>query len=228
MARNNPGILVYRRMDDVEEAVALRQNITTIGRADTCTLQIALPVVSRLHARVELQHERYVLFDEGSANGTFVNGRRVAQGQHLRTGDEIWLGSDEVALRFSDPEQTLMVRPNGAPPALAIDAQARMVHVYGAPTQLSPLEYGLLLHLAVHAGSVCTREECFAAVWGQPYDHGTCKDSLNACVAKLRRNLRATARAAGHAPPAVVAVPRVGFRLDADVAFATAAADPAH
>jgi DNA-binding response OmpR family regulator len=223
MARNNPGILVYRRVDDVEEAVELRQDVTTIGRSDTCTLRIALPIVSRLHARVEVQHDRYMLFDEGSANGTFVNGKRLAQGQQLNTGDEIWLGSDEVVLHFSDPEQTLMVQPNDVAPALAIDEQARAVHVYGTPAQLSPLEYGLLLHLATHPGTVCTREGCFLAVWDQQYDHATCKDSLNACVAKLRRNLRAAADASGHAAPDVVAVPRVGFRLDADVAFETAA-----
>ncbi len=228
VARNNPGILAYQRTDEVEESIELRQDVTTIGRSDTCTLRIPFPIISRLHARIELQHDRYVLFDEGSANGTFVNGKRLEQGQHLNTGDEIWLGSEEVVLHFSDPEQTLMVQTNHAPPTLTIDEHARTVHVYGSPVQLSPLEYGLLLHLANHAGTVCTREGCFLAVWGQPYDPLTCKDLLNACVAKLRRNLRATAQAAGQAPPEVVTVPRVGFRLDADVTFEAAAEEFTH
>ncbi|MEP7188813.1 MAG: hypothetical protein ABI901_06470, partial [Roseiflexaceae bacterium] len=58
------------------------------------------------------------------------------------------------------------------------------------------------------------------AVWGQPYDHATCEDALNACIAKLRRNLRAAADSAGQEPPQITTVQRVGFRLDSDVAFA--------
>lgn len=223
MARNKPGILVYRRADDAEERLDLRQDITTIGRSDACTLRIAFPTVSRLHARIELQHDRYMLYDAGSANGTFVNGNRISQGQQLSTGDRLWLGSEETALLFSDPEQTMMVQPAG-PPALALDEQARTVQVFGVPAQLSPLEYGLLLHLASNPGTVCTREGCYLTVWGQPYDHATCKDSLNACVAKLRRNLRATAQPDGKEPPEIVTIPRVGFRLDADVTFETTAA----
>ena len=89
-----------------------------------------------------------------------------------------------------------------------------------SPVQLSPLEYGLLLHLAHNPGTVCTREGSFLAVWGQPYDHATCEDALNACIAKLRRNLRAAAESAGQEPPQITTVQRVGFRLDSDVAFA--------
>lgn len=222
MARNKPGLLVYRRADDAEALLELRQDITTIGRSDACTLHIPFPTISRLHARIELQHDRYMLYDAGSANGTFINGNRLSQGQQLSTGDRIWLGSEDVALLFSDPEQTMMVQPSG-PPAIAIDEQARTVQVFGAPVQLSPLEYSLLLHLASNPGTVCTREGCFLTVWGQTYDHETCKDALNACVAKLRRNLRATAQIDGHEPPEIITIPRIGFRLDADVAFETAA-----
>lgn len=221
MARTKPGTLLYRRPDDSEERLDLRHDVTTIGRSDTCTLRITFPTVSRLHARVELQHDRYMLFDAGSANGTFINGERVSNGHQLSTGDTIWLGSPEIVLTFSDPEQTLLVHPNSAPP-ITIDEQARTVQVYEQPVQLSPLEYSLLLHLAHNPGTVCTRESCFLTVWGQPYDHATCKDALNACVAKLRRNLRATAQQAGQEPPEVVTVPRIGFRLDTAVAFADA------
>lgn len=220
MARATPGLLIYQRADGGEERVQLRQDVTTLGRSDSCTLPIALPTVSRLHARIELQHDRYVLFDAGSANGTFVNGKRITGGQQLSTGDVIWLGAEDVALGFSDPEETLVMRPNIGPPPLFIDDDAHTVKVYGLPAQLSPLEYGLLLHLASNPGTVCTREGSFLAVWGQPYDHTTCEDALNACIAKLRRNLRSAAQSAGQEPPAITTVQRIGFRLDADVTFA--------
>ncbi len=107
-----------------------------------------------------------------------------------------------------------------AVPPLYIDEDAHIVQVYGVLADLSPLEFNLLLHLATNPGTVCTREGSFLAVWGQPYDHATCEDALNACIAKLRRNLRTAAQATGHEPPAITTVQRVGFRLDADVAFA--------
>lgn len=220
MARTKPGLLAYRYPDGTEDRIQLAQDVTTLGRSDSCAVVFPFPTVSRLHARIELQHDRYMLFDTGSANGTFVNGQRIEQGQQLCTDDEIWLGSSDVALSFFDPEETMSVSLNSIPPALFIDESARSVQVYGMPVQLSPLEYGMLLYLASNPGTVCTRESCFLTVWGQPYDHDICEDALNACIAKLRRNLRATAQTVGREAPPIATIPRIGFRLDADVAFA--------
>jgi DNA-binding response OmpR family regulator len=181
---------------------------------------VPLPTVSRLHARIELQHDRYMLFDNDSANGTFVNGQRIVQGLQLSTGDEIWLGTREACMVFSDPDETVQVTVAAAAAPLEIDEGARVVAVYGTPVPLGPLEYGLLRYLANNPGTVCTREACFLNVWGQPYDPLTCEDALNACVTRLRRNLRATAEQNGHEPPAITTIPRVGFRLDADVVYA--------
>lgn len=223
MARSAPGVLTYRLAEGDEQRIKLHDEVTTLGRSASCVVVIVLPVISRLHARIELQHDRYVLFDAGSANGTFVNGKRIEQPAQLSTGDEIWLGSADVALHFADPEETLVMLPSVSPAPLFIDEDARTVLVFGQPVQLSPLEYGMLLHLAHNPGTVCTREGTFLAVWGQPYDHATCEDALNACIAKLRRNLRSAAEAAGQEPPAITTVQRVGFRLDSAVAFAPGA-----
>ncbi|HET9222590.1 MAG TPA: FHA domain-containing protein [Roseiflexaceae bacterium] len=220
MARATPGLLTYRGPDGSDERFLMRQDVITLGRSDSCAVVIAHPIVSRLHARIELQHDRYLLFDAGSANGTFVNGARIEQGHQLSTGDTIWLGSEDATLAFSDPEETLVMQASVKPPALYIDEDARTVKVHNIAVQLSPLEYSLLLHLANNPGTVCTREGCFLAVWKQPYDQATCEDALNACIAKLRRNLRAAAEQAGQEPPPITTVQRVGFRLDADVAFA--------
>src|SRR5215213_1985423 len=127
MARATPGILTYRRADGAEERIKLREDLTTLGRSDSCAVVIALPVISRLHARIEMQHDRYLLFDAGSANGTFLNSRRIDQGVQLSTGDEIWLGSSDVALRFSDPEETLVMPANVMPAPIFIDEDARTV-----------------------------------------------------------------------------------------------------
>lgn len=217
MARTKAGMLSYRA-GGIEGPIELRQEVTTLGRSDTCDIVIPLATVSRLHARIELEHERYLLFDAGSANGTFLNGSRIEHGYELHTGDEIWLASPEATLTFADPDETVMIALD-SPAPLVIDEQAHSVCIYAAPVQLSPLEYRLLAYLAANRGTVCTREACFLAAWGQPYDHATCEDALNNCVSKLRRNLRATAEPAGHEPPAIITIPRIGFRLDAEAIF---------
>lgn len=219
MARTQPGSVVVQGPDGAGRRFSLDQDVTTLGRSDTCAIVIALPTVSRLHARIELEHERYVLFDAGSANGTFLNGQRIEHGYELHTGDTVWLGSPEAALAFSDPDETAMVSLAEGQ-MLVIDEQSHQALVHGSPAALSPLEFRLLVYLASNRGTVCTREACFLAAWGQPYDHATCEDALNNCVSKLRRNLRATADLAGRAAPAIVTIPRVGFRLDADSRFA--------
>ena len=219
MARVRPGTLLYYQDTQNEAYLPLDQDVTTIGRSVSCDVVIPLSIVSRLHARIELQHDRYVLSDAGSANGTFVNGVRIEQGYQLSTNDEIWLGSPEAKMSFADPDETLgVVLSSGAPP-LVIDEEARIVHVYGLPIQLTTLEYELLDYLACQPRKVCTREECFLAVWHQPYNHLTCEHALNACIARLRRNLRAAAMQAGLPTPEITTIKRIGFRLDSEVRF---------
>jgi pSer/pThr/pTyr-binding forkhead associated (FHA) protein len=226
MARARPGLLAYRSPDGTEQQIELAQDEITIGRSETCTIVLPFSTVSRLHARIELQHNRYVLSDAGSANGTYLNGERIKHGHQLSTGDEVWMGTSTVALTFSDPDETMQVSLTSGPPPLFIDENGRVVQVYGMPVQLSTLEYDLLLYLAHHPRMVCTREECFLAVWGQPYDHATCEDALNACMARIRRNLRAGAQSVGQETPQITTIQRIGFRLDTDVAFAPRAERP--
>src|SRR4051812_34020553 len=109
MTRARPGTLLYRQDNQDETYLPLDQEVTTIGRSVSCDVVIPLSIVSRLHARIEQQHDRYVLSDAGSANGTFVNGVRIEQGYQLSTNDEIWLGSPEARMTFSDPDETLGV-----------------------------------------------------------------------------------------------------------------------
>lgn len=221
MQRARPALLIHRRPHSGEAHVSLDREEVTLGRSPSCHVVLPYSTVSRLHARITLAHDRYLLSDAGSANGTYLNGELLVGERQLSTDDEIWLGTDEVALSFSDPDETLGVAIAGGP-ELLIDERARIVEVYGHHVQLTTLEYELLRFLAHRAREVCTREECFMAVWGQPYDHATCEDALNACVARLRRNLRAAADLAGQPAPQLTTIKRIGFRLDSPTTLVTA------
>ncbi|MFZ2616967.1 MAG: FHA domain-containing protein, partial [Anaerolineae bacterium] len=60
---------------------------------------IADATVSRQHARIRLQDDKFMLFDLGSANGTFVNGQKVEQPRALADGDVVRFGEVEVVFR---------------------------------------------------------------------------------------------------------------------------------
>ncbi len=63
----------------------------TIGRDSQCDLPIPSPNVSRRHAEVARAGNSYTITDLGSANGTFVNGKRVRSAV-LNPGDEVQIG----------------------------------------------------------------------------------------------------------------------------------------
>lgn len=74
----------------------LRGDVLTIGREVGRDVQVDFdPTVSRRHARLERQGDRWVLIDEGSRNGTFVNGQRVQQ-RVIQVGDVLRLGNTEM------------------------------------------------------------------------------------------------------------------------------------
>jgi hypothetical protein len=70
---------------DVEAATLV------LGRSRRCTVVLVDATVSRRHAELVLRDGRWLLHDLGSANGTWVNGRRVVEAE-VRPGDDIVLG----------------------------------------------------------------------------------------------------------------------------------------
>jgi len=55
------------------------------------------PQVSAVHARIRNMEGRWIIYDEDSATGTYVNRRRVRVAE-LRDGDEILIGTNKVSL----------------------------------------------------------------------------------------------------------------------------------
>ena len=69
----------------------------TIGRLPESTVHLNNAKVSRTHANIRFDADGYVLIDNGSTNGTRVNGVPIEH-HRLRDGDVIEIG--EVPLRF--------------------------------------------------------------------------------------------------------------------------------
>lgn len=76
-----------------------------IGRDDGCSLVIPHPQVSRVHACIEWDGSNYIIRDQKSRHGTFVNGVRITAAP-LHSGDTITLGSRHSVLTFQDGEES--------------------------------------------------------------------------------------------------------------------------
>jgi len=85
--------------------LALVNPVTTVGRGRNNTVTIPDVSLSRRHSRLEQHGEEWVVLDQGSGNGTRVNGRPV-QRHRLRHGDEIAMG--DTAIRFVGPGGVLV------------------------------------------------------------------------------------------------------------------------
>jgi len=73
------------------ETFALETSPTTIGRSPECGIFLDDVTVSRKHAVLTQEGERWHLDDQGSLNGTFVNRERVDDAE-LGDGDELQIG----------------------------------------------------------------------------------------------------------------------------------------
>ena len=73
----------------------VREGSTRVGRGAECEVVLDSRQVSRVHAIIEAMDGAYQLVDEGSHNGTYVNGKRVRSRQPLQIGDRVRFGDRE-------------------------------------------------------------------------------------------------------------------------------------
>jgi GAF domain-containing protein len=110
-----------------------------IGRGGGVDLALNDASVSHRHARIDMNEGESWIHDLASANGTFVNNRRVQEEYQLKHGDGIRLGS--TTLQFFLPEETL-TEQTVVLHSLAIDEEAGLDHqrlqiIYRITSELS-------------------------------------------------------------------------------------------
>lgn len=81
-------------------ALPLDRNV--LGRNVEATVPVDDAKVSRSHASIDIQNGFHYLFDMGSINGTFLNGRRIEHATLISVGDEIRLGSTVLKVELLD------------------------------------------------------------------------------------------------------------------------------
>jgi DNA-binding response OmpR family regulator len=167
----------------------LKADVCLIGRSLSCQVVAAQPIVSRLHATIERDElDRYILSDNNSANGTFINNQPnpLNKPHMLRNRDVIGLGSPEPVLRFEDDEATAPVTIT----RITHDEQMLMFFVDQQPLELTPNQIRLMQHLYKHAYDLCTRQSCAEALWEHNYDPALDDQALDRTISNLRQQLR--------------------------------------
>jgi len=81
----------------------LIDDITTIGRASSNTIQITDEKGSRQHFRIEKQGSNFNVVDLGSTNGTKINGVRISTNIVLHVGDQLSVG--KTTFTYEDEPQ---------------------------------------------------------------------------------------------------------------------------
>jgi pSer/pThr/pTyr-binding forkhead associated (FHA) protein len=86
----------------------LREGETIIGRAPTCELVIAAPLMSREHARVRVAKGKVFVKDAGSTYGTIVDGAPLKGERELHPGDIFSIAQIEVRLEGDVEESEVL------------------------------------------------------------------------------------------------------------------------
>jgi pSer/pThr/pTyr-binding forkhead associated (FHA) protein len=130
-----PSLQVRYRDERGRERTAIFHRAVIIGRDNASDLQILEDSVSRRHVQLIPAQGAWLLRDLDSANGTFVDGRRVAE--HRLTG------TAQLQLGNQGPELTLEVQAPEAPreraPTTRAVAQDDAARRYLDPTYAGPM-----------------------------------------------------------------------------------------
>jgi hypothetical protein len=83
------------------QEIPLGYELVTIGRHEDNSVVLPDPNVSRHHAEITFQGQRWTIRDMDSANGTYVNGEPILSPHVLRHGDLIRVGQAQFLVEIS-------------------------------------------------------------------------------------------------------------------------------
>lgn len=127
----------------------------TIGRGAENDVVLNDAGVSRTHARIQKQGASFLLLDNGSANGTELNGVTIEKPSALRAGDKIGVGP--VTFEFASAADGVETRVTAQPQAKS-EQQTRVSAMPGEAKEIAP-----------RAGAAASAQAAasLAATWAQ-------------------------------------------------------------
>jgi pSer/pThr/pTyr-binding forkhead associated (FHA) protein len=92
---------MIRPLSGARQHISIDLATVSLGRSADCDVVLPDEAVSRHHAEIRAQHDRYLLIDTGSRNGTYLNRHPVTKAAILRDGDEIAIGPFRIGFHTS-------------------------------------------------------------------------------------------------------------------------------
>jgi predicted component of type VI protein secretion system len=124
------------------QTIRLADGVTTVGRQDGCQLQIRSSQVSRKHCELFEKKGLLLVRDLGSSNGTFVNGKKIADQFVLEPGAELTIGSVKFRVARTDDAPAAAVADEpiaiGSDEVIALDDQPTMMSGGAPPASPAP------------------------------------------------------------------------------------------
>ncbi len=114
-----------------------------IGTHSSSDLVLSDPHVSRLHARVDVDEQDYLLSDQGSTNGTRVAGVRVKQAC-LEDGNLVEIGATQIRFRLLDDPIRIELAEEQAYEGL-IGRSVAMRELFAMCSRVAPTDAPVLL-----------------------------------------------------------------------------------
>jgi pilus assembly protein CpaF len=96
--------IIISEKGGAERRESFDKNEINVGRVQGNDLMLPKGNVSKHHARLLYRDGRFIVTDLKSTNGTYVNGRKIAQATIVREGDKIYIG--DFVLRLDSGAQS--------------------------------------------------------------------------------------------------------------------------
>jgi adenylate cyclase len=109
---------------DAGSSFALSEGDNLIGRNPECLIKLSDPWISRLHAKLAVDGDKYRIFDLQSHNGTSVNGEKISK-KRVSHGDVIMFG--KTASKFLADELDGVAKEHSSSLLLAQDTVLRNI-----------------------------------------------------------------------------------------------------
>ena len=203
---------VEKGLQDLAD-IPLDQPVCQLGTSAEADIVLDNPYVSRLHAEIVREGNRYRIRDLRSKNGTFVNGDPVGdEHRWLRNGDRIELPVDQVVLTFTERSGTLTLTLQQATDSeVVVDSESRDVWGRGEKVEppLSRKEFDILNLLYQRKGKACSRDEIAAVGWPERTEADVAEQEIDQYVRRLRLRVELEPSR----PSYITTVRRFGYKL---------------
>jgi hypothetical protein len=109
--------VIIREKGGAERRETFDRTEISVGRVEGNDLVLPDGNVSKRHARLLYRDGRFVVTDLQSANGTYVNGRKITQATIVREGDKIYIGAFMLRIEAGTGSAWYDVDPDASRPA---------------------------------------------------------------------------------------------------------------